>query len=43
MFPGTTLDTIEIELNNHLLIDTPGIVNKHQISHYLGEKSLKVI
>ncbi|XMB85137.1 ribosome biogenesis GTPase YqeH [Mycoplasmatota bacterium WC44] len=41
-FPGTTLDTIEIELNNHLLVDTPGIVNRHQIGHYLSYDSLKL-
>jgi len=39
-FPGTTLANIEIEVNDNLLIDTPGVINQHQISHYLGESSL---
>ncbi|QVK19980.1 ribosome biogenesis GTPase YqeH [Mycoplasmatota bacterium] len=42
-FPGTTLNTIEIELNGQLLVDTPGIVNRHQIGHYLGNESLKYV
>lgn len=43
-FPGTTLGFIEIPLDeNAALIDTPGIVNKQQIAHYVSEKDLKVI
>ncbi len=40
IFPGTTLSTIEIEMNNAYIIDTPGVVNKHQVVHYL-DKSLR--
>ncbi|MHC5372714.1 ribosome biogenesis GTPase YqeH [Enterococcus sp. LJL120] len=43
-FPGTTLDKIEIPLDDgHFLIDTPGIIHRHQMAHYLGDKDLKII
>ena len=43
-FPGTTLGFIEIPIDDHtFIIDTPGIVNKQQMAHYLSEKDLKVI
>ncbi|MBU3851697.1 MAG: ribosome biogenesis GTPase YqeH [Candidatus Paralactobacillus gallistercoris] len=43
-FPGTTLDKIEIPLDDgHYLIDTPGIVHEHQMAHFLGAKDLKLI
>lgn len=43
-FPGTTLDKIEIPLDDgHFLIDTPGIIHRHQMAHYLGTKDLKII
>ena len=43
-FPGTTLDKIEIPLEDgHFLIDTPGIIHRHQMAHYLGEKDLKIV
>lgn len=43
-FPGTTLGFIEIPLDDeNVLVDTPGIVNRHQITHYLSEKDLKLI
>lgn len=43
-FPGTTLDKIEIPLEDgHFLIDTPGIIHRHQMAHYLGKKDLKII
>lgn len=42
-FPGTTLDKIEIPLaDGHFLIDTPGIIHRHQMAHYLGKKDLKL-
>ena len=40
---GTTLDLIRIPIGDNDLIDTPGIINKNQITHYLDEKSIKVI
>ncbi len=43
-FPGTTLDKIEIPLDDgHYLIDTPGIIHEHQMAHFLGAKDLKLI
>lgn len=43
-FPGTTLDKIEIPLDDgHFLVDTPGIIHRGQMAHYLGKKDLKII
>lgn len=43
-FPGTTLGFIQIPLDNKSsLIDTPGIVNKQQMAHYLSPEDLKII
>lgn len=43
-FPGTTLDIIEIPLDeNSSIIDTPGIINEHQLAHYVTPKVLKEI
>ncbi|WP_043933950.1 ribosome biogenesis GTPase YqeH [Bacillus sp. EB01] len=43
-FPGTTLDIIKIPLDDgKSLIDTPGIINHHQMAHYVGKKGLKAI
>ena len=43
-FPGTTLGFIRIPLDRDTdLIDTPGIINEHQLSHYLSSKDLKVV
>ncbi|MFD1471082.1 ribosome biogenesis GTPase YqeH [Companilactobacillus mishanensis] len=43
-FPGTTLDRIDIPLDDgHSLVDTPGIIHKYQLAHYLNEKELKAV
>jgi ribosome biogenesis GTPase A len=43
-FPGTTLDLIDIPLDEtSSLYDTPGIINHHQMAHYVGKQSLKLI
>ncbi|MCF6408564.1 ribosome biogenesis GTPase YqeH [Pseudalkalibacillus salsuginis] len=43
-FPGTTLDLIEIPLDEKSsLYDTPGIINHHQIAHYINDRDLKKI
>jgi 30S ribosome assembly GTPase len=43
-FPGTTLDLIDIPLGDDAtLYDTPGIINHHQMAHFIDEKELKVI
>ncbi|GBG95631.1 GTPase [Ligilactobacillus salitolerans] len=42
-FPGTTLDKIEIPLDDGKnLIDTPGIIHKNQMAHYLSAKELRL-
>ncbi|NRD75910.1 ribosome biogenesis GTPase YqeH [Bacillus sp. BRMEA1] len=43
-FPGTTLDIIEIPLEDgKALMDTPGIINHHQMAHYIDKGDLKII
>ena len=43
-FPGTTLDLIEIPLDEHSsLYDSPGIVNTHQMAHLVEKDILKLI
>ncbi|MBR2827922.1 MAG: ribosome biogenesis GTPase YqeH [Bacilli bacterium] len=42
--PSTTLNTIQIEINEHLLlIDTPGLVSKGSILNYVSEDMVKKI
>lgn len=41
-FPGTTLDMIEIPLDDgQAIIDTPGIINRDQMAHVVNKKDLK--
>lgn len=43
-FPGTTLDFIEIPLDEHsTLYDTPGIINENQMTHMIPTNTLKAI
>lgn len=43
-FPGTTLGFIDIPLDEHTsMYDTPGVINRTQMAHYISEKDLKVI
>jgi ribosome biogenesis GTPase YqeH len=43
-FPGTTLDMIDIPLDDgSVLHDTPGIINHHQIAHYIDKTELRLI
>lgn len=43
-FPGTTLDVIDIPLSGgQVLYDTPGIINDHQMAHFISKDELKVI
>lgn len=43
-FPGTTLDRIEIPLDDdHVLVDTPGIIHAEQMAHYLNGNDLKIV
>ena len=42
-FPGTTLDKIEIPLDDGSFIyDTPGIIHRHQMAHYLTAKKSQI-
>src|SRR5699024_7898900 len=42
-FPGTTLDMIDIPLDDDsYMFDTPGIIQSHQMTHYVTDKELKV-
>ena len=42
--PSTTLNTIQIEINDHLtLIDTPGVVDNGSILNYVDSKMVKKI
>lgn len=43
MLPSTTLDTIEIKLNDMTLIDTPGVIDEGNIINYVDSKTLKKI
>jgi ribosome biogenesis GTPase YqeH len=43
-FPGTTLDIIKIPLEDgKSLIDSPGIINHHQMAHFVDKNDLKII
>lgn len=43
-FPGTTLGFITIPLDEEsALIDTPGIINTHQMAHYVSKEDLKLV
>ncbi|MGM7683077.1 ribosome biogenesis GTPase YqeH [Cytobacillus sp. Hm23] len=43
-FPGTTLDMIEVPLDDgSYLYDTPGIINHHQMAHFVDKRDLKII
>lgn len=43
-YPGTTLDLIEIPLDDHAnLYDTPGIINEHQMAHLVRVEDLNFL
>ncbi len=42
-FAGTTLNLIKIPFGGNYIIDTPGLINDNQITHYLSPKALKVV
>ncbi|MBB6454349.1 hypothetical protein HNQ94_002824 [Salirhabdus euzebyi] len=43
-FPGTTLGFIDIPLDERSsMYDTPGVINRHQMAHYISDEDLKVI
>ena len=42
-FAGTTLNLIKIPFGDNSIIDTPGLINDNQITHYLSPKALKIV
>ena len=43
IYPSTTLDKIEINIDNLKIIDTPGLINDGSIINYIDNKTLKNI
>jgi len=43
LYPSTTLDKIEINIDNIKIIDTPGLINDGSIINFIDVKSLKKI
>ena len=43
MYPSTTLDTIEVKINDIEFIDTPGIIDNGSVINYIDYKMLKKI
>ncbi|XJS11734.1 ribosome biogenesis GTPase YqeH [Aerococcaceae bacterium WGS1372] len=42
--PGTTLDLIQIPLTDkHAIIDTPGIIRRTQLAHYLSREDIRKV
>ena len=40
---GTTLDFIKIPFEDRYIIDTPGLVNDNQMTHYVSQKGVKAL
>ena len=40
---GTTLDLIKIKMGQQYIIDTPGIINNIQLTHYISQEDLKFV
>jgi len=40
---GTTLDMIKIPFGDSFIIDTPGLINDNQITHYISDKTLRTV
>lgn len=43
LYPSTTLDKIEINIDDIKIIDTPGLINEGSIINYIDNKTLKKI
>lgn len=43
LYPSTTLDKIEISIDNLKIIDTPGLINEGSIINFIDNKMLKMI
>jgi len=42
LYPGTTLDEVEINYQNYIFIDTPGLVDENNYSTYLNSEKYKL-
>lgn len=42
-FPATTIDTLKFKYNDNYIYDTPGVINRSQIIHYIKEEDIKFI
>lgn len=42
-YPSTTLNKIELTIDNHKIIDTPGLISNKSILYYLNQKEIKRI
>ncbi len=42
-YPGTTLDLIEIKLDDFSLYDTPGLIKNNNIQYYLNKENLSLV
>ena len=43
IYPSTTLDVINVNIDNIMFIDTPGIIDERSIINYIDNNTLKVI
>lgn len=42
-FPATTIDSLKFEYNDNFIYDTPGVLNRSQIIHYIKESDIKYL
>ncbi|MFV0498514.1 MAG: GTPase [Bacilli bacterium] len=42
-FPATTINTLKFKYNNNYIYDTPGVINRSQIIHYIKEDDIKYL
>lgn len=42
-FPATTINSLKFKYNNNFIYDTPGVINRSQIIHYIKESDIKYL
>ncbi len=42
-FPATTINTLKFKYNDNYIYDTPGVINRSQIIHYIKEEDIKYL
>lgn len=42
-FPATTINSLKFKYNDHDIYDTPGVINRSQIIHYIKEEDIKYV